>query len=604
MKKNRKVNVRRCRTIILFCILFIPVASFADIKKPATEIKNVLFIILDALRADHLGIYGYHRNTSPNIDRLGRKGVVFDRAIVQAGWTKPSMASYLTSTFPSVHEAVVTDNMLPGNIVTMADIFRHNGYHTYGFVNNPHLLDSFGFGEGFSIYKSYKNWDAMDNQLLNAVSQVLTGRYINDLQQDPGALLNNIENINLLSNGGFEEQVSDWECKADWLTADMMHSGSYAVHIDYKMVPSNFFLVRQKLKLKLGQDYIFGAYVKTKDIQDGVTVEIAEVYKDNSRRYARGSVLKGDNDWSLILGVFTPWAFSDNDDVEVELRVGRVNNFSQGEFWIDDAFILPVNDLPSFRPADKLFVYLHMIGAHSPYKPPPLYLNYFISNNEVLLQDKYDGAIRCFDNKLGVLFEGLKASGILDETLVIITADHGEGFGEHGKWCHPAECFYDETVRVPLIFYNERLFPSPKRVKKTVQASVDLLPSLVDILKLEVPRGVEFQGNSYFKEGSSQSPYAFFYVKENLQMITDERWKFFSGDDKEAPALFDLKSDQGEKNNVVDEHPEKVRKYRKLIEERIEADRSFSAKSGVIPGGKVKITDSMKKQLRALGYIN
>ena len=97
--KNR--NIVSLILILPFIIFLVAIPVFPGQNRveentaaPDSAIKNVLVIILDALRADHLGIYGYHRNTSPNIDALARKGLVFDRAIVQAGWTKPSVTSY------------------------------------------------------------------------------------------------------------------------------------------------------------------------------------------------------------------------------------------------------------------------------------------------------------------------------------------------------------------------------------------------------------------------------------------------------------------------------------------------------------------------------
>ena len=69
-------------------------------KGPEKRKPNVVLIVIDSLRADHVGCYGYHRNTTPNIDRLAREGVLFCNAISAAPWTLPSIASFLTSQYP------------------------------------------------------------------------------------------------------------------------------------------------------------------------------------------------------------------------------------------------------------------------------------------------------------------------------------------------------------------------------------------------------------------------------------------------------------------------------------------------------------------------
>ena len=85
-------------TIILILVFFF---SFALIQK--SKKTNIIFITLDALRFDHLGCYGYQRNTSPNIDKLAQEGVMFTQAITHAPLTVPSVISMITSTHPFSH---------------------------------------------------------------------------------------------------------------------------------------------------------------------------------------------------------------------------------------------------------------------------------------------------------------------------------------------------------------------------------------------------------------------------------------------------------------------------------------------------------------------
>jgi len=575
---------------------------------PASEIKNVIVIILDALRADHLGIYGYPRDTSPNIDRLAEKGLVFDRAIVQAGWTKPSIASLFTSTYPGIHQAVTAESRLPKKLMTMAEIFRNNGYFTVGFVNNRLVDTHFGFDRGFQAYKR----TSPDHKIIEKAWFTLTRKFI-----DPGlldeedirrltAFLREKGNGNIISNYGFEDKIEGWNAQTAWLERGPAHSGDCAIHLRPDMISSpNFWQLRQLVTLKHGTDYIFGAFVKTRNLNNDVKIELREVFHEARHLYVHTNNLGGDNDWTLLLGVFRPQSGDLNFETEVEIRAGRMTDFREGDLWLDDVFIIPIDRFPLFHPAEKVFCYLHFLDPHAPYVPPIPYLNSYMSKEEPSLIDRYDAEIKALDAKLGLFLEGLESRDILDETLVIITADHGEAFGEHGVWKHGArEYFYDEVARVPLIMYNPRLFPSPGRVEETVSVSVDLLPSLVDLLNLKVPPSAAFQGVSIFSKGKTRSPYAFFYENDDLRMVTDRKWKYIKETDLDYAVLFDLIADPGEANNVIELFPKKSRELRQIIDERISAHRDFKAKAGPISGGKAEITAPLKDQLRALGYLN
>jgi len=133
-------------------------------------VPNVLLIVLDTLRADHLGSYGYPRATSPHIDGLARQGVLFESAISQAPWTAASIASLFTSLYPSVHGLnggirwgakqgsggndlpFATQKTLAAGQLTLAEMLRRNGYRTAGFVSNVYVNSIFGFSQGFETY--------------------------------------------------------------------------------------------------------------------------------------------------------------------------------------------------------------------------------------------------------------------------------------------------------------------------------------------------------------------------------------------------------------------------------------------------------------------
>jgi len=119
--------------------------------------KNIVLILFDSLRYDHVPWQGYWRDTAPNLASLARRGVVFEQFITQAPWTKPSLASMLTSTQPSVHGAIgqLPRSQLPMSLVTMAEALSAAGYYTAAVMQNPHMGDrnsSKGFEQGYQSY--------------------------------------------------------------------------------------------------------------------------------------------------------------------------------------------------------------------------------------------------------------------------------------------------------------------------------------------------------------------------------------------------------------------------------------------------------------------
>jgi len=117
---------------------------------------NIILISLDTLRADHLGCYGYHRNTSPNIDKFVAEGVLFERAIAPSSWTVPSHASVFTGLHPSVHQAGLftlgPSQRLREVEITLAELARSHGYLTAAYTEGCHVRAALGFSQGFELY--------------------------------------------------------------------------------------------------------------------------------------------------------------------------------------------------------------------------------------------------------------------------------------------------------------------------------------------------------------------------------------------------------------------------------------------------------------------
>ncbi len=102
-----------------------------------TPPRGVILLLADTLRADHLEVYGYTRPTAPELTRLASEGAVFEDCISQASWTKVSVASILTSLYPTSHGISRITDWLPGSGVTLAEVYRDAGYATLSLLSNP-----------------------------------------------------------------------------------------------------------------------------------------------------------------------------------------------------------------------------------------------------------------------------------------------------------------------------------------------------------------------------------------------------------------------------------------------------------------------------------
>ncbi len=151
---------------------------------------NVILIVVDTLRADFLGSYGFRGSISPSLDALAAESVVFENCFAQSPWTKPSVASILTSLYPQVHGLTNHDGkywgaattelktgILPDSAVTLAEAMKQNGYATAAFVGNSWLTKPYGFAQGFDVYDDSVNHLLVTfDQLTAAATAWLDGR--------------------------------------------------------------------------------------------------------------------------------------------------------------------------------------------------------------------------------------------------------------------------------------------------------------------------------------------------------------------------------------------------------------------------------------------
>ena len=131
-----------------------PFGSVQDIEDLADrEDTNVLFILVDTLRAERMSAYGYERDTTPVLKNLSQAGIRFDRHLAQSSWTKASMASMWTSFYPTRTGVVKYDDIIPDAAVLPAEVLAEAGFRTIGLYRNGWVAPIFGFSQGFEIYK-------------------------------------------------------------------------------------------------------------------------------------------------------------------------------------------------------------------------------------------------------------------------------------------------------------------------------------------------------------------------------------------------------------------------------------------------------------------
>lgn len=318
-----------------------------DLPPAAQASPNVLLIVWDTVRAMSLSLYGYERETTPNLERLAERGLVFEQALAPAPWTLPSHASMFTGRYHHEHSAR-HDRPLDDTHLTLAEALRARGYDTGGFIANEFYVGpGFGLDRGFNTYEYWKR----PTPLAIASTWWITGRVA--------------------------AAVAGW----------------------------------------------------------------------------RGTI-----------------------------RTARIPAED-----VEASFVEWLDERDGQRP---FFAFLNLFDAHDPYVPPASFgfrysqpggtdhwgpPDHEYSAAELQeLRDAYDSCIYYLDHELGLLLDELERRGVLDNTLVIVTSDHGETLGEHapdllGHWTN----IYYDVLRVPLVL------ALPSRIREG--AEVETPVSLVDL---------------------------------------------------------------------------------------------------------------------------
>jgi len=247
---------------------------------------------------------------------------------------------------------------------------------------------------------------------------------------------------------------------------------------------------------------------------------------------------------------------------------------------------------------NKFFAWIHYYDPHLPYDPPSPY-------GEGSGQHPYDGEIAYMDHYVGAAVARLREKGILEKTLIVIAGDHGEGLGDKVETGHGI-FIYEETLRVPLIFYNRRIFPRSQVIESDVRL-VDVAPTILDVAGLS-SEAADMQGRSLIdwmtgKTGKDLDALVeTYYPRDNfgwseLVGLVAGPWKIIQAP---RPEFYDLENDPGEKKNIFGSSAQKAGELSNKLRQEI---LRLSSGSTVARGGAPARAEDLER-LRSLGYVS
>jgi choline-sulfatase len=289
---------------------------------------------------------------------------------------------------------------------------------------------------------------------------------------------------------------------------------------------------------------------------------------------------------------------------------------------------------------ERFFAYIQTIDPHVPYDPPGDYLRMYDPSEysgqvrprmtgdllekakrrppEVVfdaadkrrIQALHDGEITQHDHFFGVFLERLAALGLADDTLVVVTSDHGEEFEDHGSWGH-GHSVYQELLHVPLMFRLPKRLPPGAKVGHAV-STMDISSTVTQLVG--VPPMPDNEGHALvglmLGEAPSQPPVAFSDFQDDRRVVTTDRWKLIVRGNLTS-TMFDLTADPGEKTQLDASAFPIGRRYTRMLLGQFlgSTDRgdwlSADQKGGTqLKREEAEMDDTIRDQLRALGYAH
>jgi arylsulfatase A-like enzyme len=507
---------------------------------------DILFILLDAARAENFSVYGYDRPTTPQLERLSSQLAFYDACSSAATWTLPSTASLFTGTYPSEHRLVIDGDRLDDRYASLPEILQQQGYATdkvTGVV--PYVSDFSGLDRGFD-----RSWEAPPPSWRGWLDRIRRKRSSPPAPQEQAA-------------------VAD--------APDLAR------------------------------------------IDHGMSLEAEAQAHLHARGTMRGRL-------SFLLS-----GFYDDGGGSCLRRVR--------EIW----------DEKSEKPR---FVYVHMQETHGEYRPPHRFRKRFVprelhgknwaavnqrpnlhavglapmsEEDFAILGGLYDGCIAYMDEQLGILFDQLSKTPKWDNTLVIITADHGDCIGRHGVLGHQFVC-YEELLRIPWIVKWPRSIGITGRRPELVQ-NVDLLPTICGMLGLEIPDQVEaidmLNATREYAWAELLKPFGVTAVKQGLHELAPQynravltgrsaRYKWHTYSNHQRDELYDLGLDAREANNLIGYggSEQGLDAEARGLGEALEAwkprwmEAAGEIASRILAGEGGEMSSEVEEKLRALGYLD
>ena len=268
-----------------------------------------------------------------------------------------------------------------------------------------------------------------------------------------------------------------------------------------------------------------------------------------------------------------------------------------------------------------IFAFLHTYQIHSPYDPPVRYQSYFgkfdspfVPSSENLIQVMkdggpdiseadfkkivafYDGEIRFTDDQLCRFFEQLRATGFLEDCLVVVTSDHGEEFRDHGGFLHRGLLF-DPFIHIPLIIQGNGV--ASGRIEDRLVSSIDIAPTILAHVGMARPRQMQGRNLLALPPAAPEEP-VFAQFSRVRYALRTEKWNFIRTLTPPGVELYDLVADPWEQTDVSRERQGLLQLFNGILERwknRVEAIQSAS------PAAPPTLTPQEKERLEALGYI-
>jgi arylsulfatase A-like enzyme/Tfp pilus assembly protein PilF len=276
-----------------------------------------------------------------------------------------------------------------------------------------------------------------------------------------------------------------------------------------------------------------------------------------------------------------------------ELRFRAANEFGFAERKANLVTAAALNWLERPR-HDPFFLWLHYFDPHEPSNPPEPHQSRFT--------EAYDAEVAFADEQLGVFLDALRRRGELDSTIVIITADHGEGLTDHDEPTHSLLIF-DSTMHVPLIIRPPGGRPSTRLAP--IASSVDIVPTVLNMLDLAIPAGVQGRSLVPAMDGKADWPDRFVYMESlvaRLQFGWGELRGLHSITEKliygPKPRYYRVDTDPEEIYNLASRQPSRVVELTGELDRALQQWRAPEAEADVAP-----LDQTALAQLQALGYV-